>query len=79
MAHSNKQPPGEVIPHVHDERGWRSGLLKSYFKKAGKPTSLKLFARTTTDPDCRTSANNWFHNKRVNTSLPQQGVGNTRK
>ena len=49
------------------------------YKKAGKPGSLRSFARSVESDTAKELVANWFHNKTANFSKPPLGIGNTRK
>jgi hypothetical protein len=55
-----------------------SRSLKTKHRKAGAVGSLKAFVRSLKDDESRIQADDWFHNKRANTSTPPKGIGRTR-
>lgn len=55
------------------------GRGKSRQKRMHAGVSLKQLVRESTDAEVQKLAQDWLHNKRVNTSKPPLGIGCTRK
>lgn len=55
------------------------GRGKSRQKRMHAGVSLKQLVRESTDPEVQKLAQDWLHNKRVNTSNMPLGIGATRK
>lgn len=87
MAHKNKKPAAKL---KQSGRLAKSSLKFGRGRARGekqRPDSLKAQMRelasridtTESDLQLRTAAENWLHNKRANTSRPQQGIGRTNR
>lgn len=53
--------------------------VKTAFRKAKPNLSLKVFVRTTTDPELLAAGKTWLKNKKANFAKPPLGLGATRK
>lgn len=71
MATTSKREPAKLKAAV-------SRSLKTQHLKSGSSDSLKAWARKQKGDVVSIQVEDWFHNKRANTSKPQLGLGRTR-
>lgn len=77
----NERTPGQNKPSTGNKLKaiFGMGRGKNRHKKMHEGMSLKQLVRESTDPEIVKLAQDWFHNKNVNTSNPPLGIGATRK
>lgn len=77
----NERTPGQVKAAAGKKLKaiFGMGRGKSRHKQTNFGLSLKQLIKESTDPEVQKLAQDWFHNKRVNTANLPLGIGATRK
>ena len=76
---NNRIPAIPKTRHVHSNVASYSKALKTLWRKAGRPGSLKQFVSTSEDSQVKDLGPDWLYNKKANFSKPPLGLGNTKK